>query len=134
MSLLDLLLAVIVGTSIVAGFVAGFARVGIGFCAAIAGLLFGFWFYGIPADWIHKHLASQMASNFLGFFVVFFAFVIAGALIGEAFLEAVQVDRAFLAGPAAGSRIRFPAGKLYRRRVRGRSAGVHTQASAQLDD
>jgi membrane protein required for colicin V production len=84
-SLLDLLLGVIAGTSIAFGFVAGFARVGIGFCAAIAGLIFGFWFYGIPAAWIHKHLSSQTASNFLGFFVVFFAFVIAGALIGKLF-------------------------------------------------
>src|SRR5579863_6390638 len=85
MSLLDLLLGLIIGTSIVAGFIAGFARVGIGFCAAVAGLLFGFWFYGIPADWIHKHIDSQTVSNFLGFFVVFFAFVIAGALIGKLF-------------------------------------------------
>src|SRR5271165_4550391 len=85
MSLLDLLLGVIVGTSVVAGFVAGFARVGVGFCASIAGLIFGFWFYGIPADWIHKYISSRTASNFLGFFVVFFAFVIAGALIGKLF-------------------------------------------------
>jgi membrane protein required for colicin V production len=85
MSLLDLLLGVIIGTSLVAGFMAGFARVGIGFCAAVAGLIFGFWFYGIPAAWIHKHIGSQTASNFLGFFAVFFAFVIAGALIGKLF-------------------------------------------------
>jgi membrane protein required for colicin V production len=82
-SLLDLLLGLIVGTSIFAGFVAGFARVGIGFCATIAGLLFGFWFYGAPAAWIHKYVSSQMASNLLGFFVVFFGFVAGGALIGK---------------------------------------------------
>ncbi len=85
MSLLDLILAVIVGMSILAGFVAGFARVGIGLCAAIAGLLFGFWFYGIPGDWIHKYIGSQMVSNLLGFFAVFFAFALAGSLIGKIF-------------------------------------------------
>jgi membrane protein required for colicin V production len=46
-------------------------------------LLFGFWFYGGPAAWIHKYVSSQMASNLLGFFVVFFGFVAAGALIGK---------------------------------------------------
>jgi membrane protein required for colicin V production len=85
MSLLDLLLGVIVGTSILAGFMAGFARVGIGFCAAVAGLVFGFWFYGVPAAWIHKYIGSVTASNFLGFSAVFFAFVIAGALIAKIF-------------------------------------------------
>ena len=72
-SLLDLLLGLIVISSVMAGFVAGFARVGIGFCAAIAGMVFGFWFYEIPAAWIHKFIDSQTVSNVLGFLVVFWA-------------------------------------------------------------
>ena len=52
MSLLDLLLIAIVGGSVVSGFLAGFARAGVGFAAAVTGILFGFWFYGIPAEWI----------------------------------------------------------------------------------
>ena len=83
MNLLDLLLVVIVGASVATGFMAGFARVGIGFIAAVCGLLFGFWFYGIPAEAIHRHINSITASNLLGFFVVFFGFVFAGALIGK---------------------------------------------------
>ena len=83
MNLLDILLAIVVGASTVTGFLAGFARVGIGFIAAIAGVLFGFWFYGIPAEWIHRHISSEAASNLLGFFAVFFAFTIFGALIGK---------------------------------------------------
>jgi membrane protein required for colicin V production len=82
-NLLDLVLVVIVGLSVVTGFMAGFARVGIGFIAAVCGVLFGFWFYGIPAEWIHRHVNSTTASNLLGFFVVFFAFVFAGALLGK---------------------------------------------------
>jgi membrane protein required for colicin V production len=82
-SLLDLLLALILVTSMGAGFAAGFARVGIGFAAAVMGLLFGLWFYGIPAAWIHKYLHSSMAANLLGFFAVMFIFVLAGALIGK---------------------------------------------------
>jgi len=83
MSLLDLLLAVIVISSLIAGFVAGFARVGIGFCAAIAGLVFGFWFYGIPAAWFHKFISSLPLCNVFGFLFVFWAILMAGALIAK---------------------------------------------------
>lgn len=83
MSLLDLLLAVIVGASVVTGWWAGFARVGIGFIATITGLLFGFWFYGIPAEWFHRHIHSVTLSNLLGFFTVLCVFNIAGALLGK---------------------------------------------------
>ena len=83
MSLLDLLLVVIVGASVVSGFAAGFARAGIGFLAAITGVLFGFWFYGVPAAWIHAFVSSVALSNLLGFLVVFFACALAGGLIGK---------------------------------------------------
>jgi membrane protein required for colicin V production len=83
-NLLDILLVIVVGTSVVTGWLAGFARVGIGFLATISGMLFGFWFYWIPGDWFHKHVTtSVVASNLCGFFTVFFAFVIVGALIGK---------------------------------------------------
>ncbi len=83
MNLLDILLVVIVGASVAAGFMVGFARVGIGFIATITGLLFGFWFYGIPAEWFHRHIHSVAISNLLGFFTVLAIFNIAGALIGK---------------------------------------------------
>jgi membrane protein required for colicin V production len=82
-NLLDLLLVVIVGASVVAGFMSGFARVGIGLLCAIFGMIFAFWFYGIPAVWIHKLINSMPLSNIFGFLFVFFAFVVAGALIGR---------------------------------------------------
>jgi len=84
-SLLDLILGVILVTSIAAGFIAGFARAGFGFFAAIAGLLFGFWFYGVPAAWIHRFVSSETVSNVLGFFVVLFAFSLAGTILGKLF-------------------------------------------------
>lgn len=83
MSLLDLLLIAIVGGSVVFGFLAGFARAGVSFLAAIAGVLFGFWFYGIPADFIHRYVGSQTLSSIAGFLVVFFICVLIGALIGK---------------------------------------------------
>jgi membrane protein required for colicin V production len=81
-NLLDLLLMVIVGASIVSGFLAGFARAGVGFAATVTGILFGFWFYGIPAAWIHHYVSSPTSSNIAGFLVVFFACGLAGGLIG----------------------------------------------------
>jgi membrane protein required for colicin V production len=82
-SLLDLVLMVIVGGSVVLGFWAGFARAGVGFLAAITGVLFGFWFYGVPAAWIHKYVSSPTFSNLAGFLVVFVACVALGGLIGK---------------------------------------------------
>jgi membrane protein required for colicin V production len=84
MNLLDLLLAVVIGLSVAAGFMAGFARVGVGFIAAISGLIFGFWYYRVPAEWLRGHWTmSENLSNMLGFFVVFLMFVTAGAMIGK---------------------------------------------------
>jgi uncharacterized membrane protein required for colicin V production len=82
-NLLDIVLAIVIAASVVTGFLAGFARVGIGFIAALTGVLFGFWFYGVPAEWFHRRMhASETFSNLLGFFAVFFAFVLAGGLLG----------------------------------------------------
>ncbi len=83
MSLLDVLLGLIVACSIFAGFMAGFARVGIGFCAAIAGVVCGFWFYSTPAGWFHKYIGSPAVSNVLGFLVVFWAILVVGAIIAK---------------------------------------------------
>jgi membrane protein required for colicin V production len=82
-SLLDLLLIAIIGGSVVSGFLAGFARAGLGFLAAFTGMLFGFWFYGIPAEWIRKYVSSPTFSNLAGFVVVFVACVVLGGLIGS---------------------------------------------------
>jgi len=82
-NLLDLLLIVILAGSVAAGFVAGFARAAIGFVAVIGGILCGFWFYGIPANWLHRYISSTTASNILGFMVVFFGFQLAGGIVAK---------------------------------------------------
>jgi membrane protein required for colicin V production len=82
-SLLDLIVLLIVGASVVGGFIAGFARSGIGFIATIFGVLCGFWFYGIPAAAVHRYIHSWTASNLIGFVVVFFGLIFVGALIGK---------------------------------------------------
>jgi membrane protein required for colicin V production len=82
-SLLDIILGLIIICSVMAGFVAGFARVGIGFCATVAGIVLGFWYYATPAAWIHKTLSSQTVSNVLGFLVVLWAVLLVGAVVAK---------------------------------------------------
>ena len=83
MSLLDLIVLLFIAASVVGGFVAGFARSGIGFLATVFGVLCGFWFYGIPAAAVYKYVHSATASNLIGFFVVFFGLIFVGALVGK---------------------------------------------------
>ncbi|HEY1754687.1 MAG TPA: CvpA family protein [Bryobacteraceae bacterium] len=83
MSLLDILLGLIIISSVMAGFVAGFARVGIGFCATLVGIVFGFWYYQTPAAWIHKYLSSETVSNVFGFLVVLWAVLLVGAMVAK---------------------------------------------------
>lgn len=83
MNFLDFLLLIITGYSVVAGFMAGFARVGVGFAAALFGVMFGLWFYRLPGAFLQEYLQSETASNLLGFFVVFTAFIILGGIVAK---------------------------------------------------
>lgn len=82
MNFLDVLLIIVVGWSVVTGISAGFARVGVGFGASILGILFGFWFYSIPAAWIRDYFSAR-AANLLGFFIVFAVIMILGGILGR---------------------------------------------------
>lgn len=83
MTLLDFLIAVILGLSVASGYVAGFIRVGVGFLAVIFGILFGFWNYGMAAAWVHKYVQSMAVSNLLGFFLIFTGILLLGALVSK---------------------------------------------------
>jgi membrane protein required for colicin V production len=82
-NLLDILLVILIAASVATGFVAGFARVGIGFLATVVGLVFGFWFYGIPAATIHKYVSSETLSYIFGFLLVFLGCIAVGGLIAK---------------------------------------------------
>lgn len=83
MSLLDFLVVIVIASSVAAGLIAGFARVSIGFLAAILGVVFGFWFYGVPAGWVHRYLYSAALSNLIGFLLVFWSILAIGALVAK---------------------------------------------------
>ncbi|MFN3324185.1 MAG: CvpA family protein [Bryobacteraceae bacterium] len=82
MNWLDILLVLIVASSVVTGFLKGFARVGIGFVAAIVGILFGLWFYGNAGALIQDLIGSRPVANLVGFILVFGSVLILGSMFG----------------------------------------------------
>jgi membrane protein required for colicin V production len=80
---IDLLLVLVVGSSVLAGLSAGFARVGVGFAAMILGMFFGFWFYGIVAAYVLDYVSSRAIANLIGFFVILAGVLMVGAILGR---------------------------------------------------
>ena len=83
MNWIDLMLLVVIGASLLAGFAAGFARVGVGFIAMIAGLFCGFWFYGVAGAYVLDYVSSRAIANLVGFFVIFAGVMMLGAIVGR---------------------------------------------------
>src|SRR5579872_5773238 len=83
MNWIDLVLIMVLGLSVLTGLAAGFARVGIGFIAAILGIFIGFWSYGVVGAYVLDYVSSRQMANLIGFFVIFFGVVIAGAIVGR---------------------------------------------------
>lgn len=84
MNWVDWVLVAIGVFSILSGFKEGAARVGVGFIATLAGMFAGFWFYGIVAAHFVDYVKSQALANLIGFFLIFFAVILLGAVIGKA--------------------------------------------------
>lgn len=81
MNWLDIVLGIIIAVSVIGGIKKGLARTATGLGAVILGLLCAFWFHGTLAAYL-TFTGSRHAANFIAFFVIFVAFVLAGALIG----------------------------------------------------
>ena len=83
MTWVDYLLLFIIGWSVLSGFVAGFARVGIGTAATFIGMFAGFWFYGTAGAYVLDYVSSRAIANLIGFFLVFGGIVLLGALLSR---------------------------------------------------
>jgi membrane protein required for colicin V production len=79
---IDLVLLLVIASSVLAGLSAGFARVGVGFAAMIVGMFCGFWFYGIVAAYVLDYVSSPAIANLIGFFTILAAILILGAIVG----------------------------------------------------
>jgi membrane protein required for colicin V production len=83
MTSFDWILLLILTSSVITGLMAGFARVTIGLAAGIFGVVFGFWFYRMPAAWFAEYFESKTASSVLGFVVIFGGILILGGLLAR---------------------------------------------------
>lgn len=79
----DVFLLIILLLSVISGFRSGFARVGVGFIAAIAAVICGFWFYGLAGGSLLPYLSSKYIANLVGFFLVFIIVLLIGAVLGR---------------------------------------------------
>jgi membrane protein required for colicin V production len=92
---LDYVLIIILGYSAARSFMRGFSREVIGLCAAVAALVLGMWFYGTAGALVKPWITSDRAANFIGFLIVVFAVLAAGAITGaivKRFISAVGLS------------------------------------------
>lgn len=83
MNWLDIVLLLIFCLSVASGFAKGFAKLLVGLAAAILGFLCGLWFYGAAGAYLLPYVSHKGVANFLGFLLIFFAIVLAGAVVGK---------------------------------------------------
>ncbi len=79
---LDIFFIIIILITIIMGLVKGFMRQIIGILAVIAGLYLAVEYYHYVADVIFQIIPHQIASNFLGFLLIFVLVLTLGWLIG----------------------------------------------------
>ena len=60
----------------------GFSREIIGLAAVFFGFLLGMWFYGLAGSFVAPYVSSMRVAHLIGFFLVFFGVLIAGAIAG----------------------------------------------------
>jgi membrane protein required for colicin V production len=77
----DIVLAIVIVVSAIAGLRTGFARVVVGLAATIVGFLAGFWCYRMVAAKFEPWIATPALANILGFLIIFVGIAILGALI-----------------------------------------------------
>jgi membrane protein required for colicin V production len=83
MNWIDILVLLVIALSMLSGFMAGFARVGVGFIATLLGIFFGFWCYGVVAAYVLDYVSSKAIANLVGFFAIFIGMVLIGAVAGR---------------------------------------------------
>lgn len=79
----DIVLVLVILWSVATGIRSGLARVVVGFVAAIAALLAGFWFYRLVAVKLAPWIVQTSLANFAGFIIVFVGILILGSIVGR---------------------------------------------------
>lgn len=81
MNWLDIVLILILASSVFSGFASGMARVVVGMGATVLAIILSIWFYGSVAAAFQEYVSSRPVANILGFIVLFVAILLAGALL-----------------------------------------------------
>ncbi len=84
MNWLDVVLGIIILSSLISGIRKGMIRMGIGLAAMVLALVLAFWFYNSAGALFSEWTSSQTVANLLGFLTVFFGTMIAGSLLSMA--------------------------------------------------
>jgi membrane protein required for colicin V production len=95
MNWLDIVLLIVLLVSVVAAFRKGLSREVVGMVTLVAALVLGTWFYGFAGGYLAPYLSSRGLANFVGFLIVFFGVLMAGALVGyviNRFMKAVGLS------------------------------------------
>jgi len=106
MNWLDIVLLLSIATSVITGWMSGFARVAIGFAATIVAFVVASWFYGQVGGLIYPLIHHQLLANVMGFVLLFLLVIVAGGAVSRVvrtifrFTGLSIVDR--LAGAAFG--------------------------------
>lgn len=82
MNWLDYVLLAILLVSVVLSARKGFSREIIGLIAAFFALVLSMWFYGLAGSFLLPYVSSQRVANLIGFLLVVFGVLLAGALLG----------------------------------------------------
>jgi membrane protein required for colicin V production len=83
MNWLDIVLALILFASVVAGFRRGLSRQIIGFVSGLLALLLGIWFYGTVGFYLLPYASSRTLANAGGFVIVFCSVLVLGAVVSH---------------------------------------------------
>lgn len=87
---LDLVIAIILLTTIVIGLVKGFARQIIGIVAVIIGLILAVNYYSAFSDFFFRFISHKITSHFLGFLIIFSAVLLLGGLLSHLFSKVLK--------------------------------------------
>ena len=90
MNWLDIVFIVILLGTMIMGIVKGLVRQVIGLAAVIAGLVLASLYYQGISEILQKFINDRLLSNFLGFLVIFFCVLAAGALLGFLISKAMK--------------------------------------------
>jgi membrane protein required for colicin V production len=90
MNWLDVVLGLILLSSIFRGLRRGFTRQIVGLATVVLALMLGIWFYGFPAAWFAPYLSSPTLAQGAGFFLIFCATMMAGAVVSRVVHGAVK--------------------------------------------